>query len=104
MRIIGCVVLLVAFALVMFDVTIGSGERQAIWLGKTDRAVVDSGLHWDHPVVKVCIEMDRNLSGVHSSMVLPVLAMLVGAIILDWSGRRRRRKQDQQGSQPPAAV
>jgi hypothetical protein len=103
MRILGYILLLTAFALIIVDVTIGMGERQAIWLGRTDKALRDSSLPLEHPVANVCIEMNRSWASVHHFIAVPTMVMLVGAIILDLSGRRKGRKQNQEEPQPPAA-
>ncbi len=100
MTIIGYILLLAAFAFIIFDVTVGMDERQAIWLGRTDKALRDSGFPLEHPVANVCFEMNRSWAHAHHAIAVPASVMVVGAILLDMAGRRKR-KQDQKESQPP---
>ena len=100
MKIIGYVMLLAAFALIIFDVTVGTGERKAIWLGRTEKVLRETALPLDHPVANVCHEINRTWASAHHAILVPAIVMLAGAIVLDVAGRGKR-KQDQAEPQPP---
>jgi hypothetical protein len=99
MKIVGYVLLLGAFAYIMIDATVGMSEREAIWLGRTDKALRASGLPMENPVVNVCFEMNRSWASANRAIAVPAIVMVVGAMLLDVAGRRKR-KQDQQEPQP----
>ena len=96
MRITGYILLITGFVILVFFATIGTGEIQAIQMGRFNKAFPNKELISYDAALTESARMNREWAESRSQPILPAVMMFVGAILLDVA---RRKKQSQETSE-----